>query len=65
MNPTGANVLSFILAISVHGAVIGILLVDWGPDKKIETTKVEPYYIESTTVKRNPYRVVEERKQQA
>ncbi|HIG41902.1 MAG: cell envelope integrity protein TolA [bacterium] len=64
MNPTGANILSFILAISVHGAVIGILLVDWGPNKKIETTKVEPYYIESTTVKRNPHRVSKEREQQ-
>ena len=64
MNPTGANILSFILAISVHGAVVGILLADWGPDKKIEATKVEPYYIESTTVERNPHRVAKEQEQQ-
>jgi colicin import membrane protein len=61
MNLTSTNVLSFILAISLHGVAIGLLFVNWEPDRIIEVTETKPYYIEATTVRQNPHRVKKER----
>jgi len=64
MNLTSTNVLSIVLAISLHGAAIGLLFVNWEPDREIEVTKIEPYYIAATTVRQNPHRVRKEREKE-
>ncbi len=52
------------LALLVHLAVIGLLMVNWSPRAETGVTPEQPYYIEATVVAENPY-TARERKERA
>lgn len=52
------------LALLVHLAVVGLLMVNWSPEAETGVAEVQPYYIEATVVAENPY-AARERKERA
>ncbi len=63
MNASTTYVLSVILALGFHAAVVSLLLMNWENEEKIQTPSIKPYYIEATIVDENPYRAKKEREQ--
>ncbi len=64
MNSTVSYIVSAVLALGFHAAVVGLLLVNW-QDKQIPNTLPEyKYYIKATVVDENPYKV-KKRKEEA
>jgi colicin import membrane protein len=52
------------LALALHGAVISLLLVQWGSNEPAAVVAVEHYYIDAALVKENPFKAKEEKARQ-
>ena len=63
MSSTLNSVLSVVMAVGFHAAVVGLLLMNWDDEKLIETTVAQPYYIEASVVAENPYKVKKKQEQ--
>ena len=57
MNTTVSYVVSFILALGFHAAVITLLILKWDDNEVYESFPIQPYYIKATVVRENPYTV--------
>lgn len=55
MNNTLNYIISFTLAIGVHAAVIGLLMMNWDSQEVLFSSPVERYYIEANLVDENPF----------
>jgi len=60
MNLSGYSILSYVLAVALHVAIVALLMVNWQDDERIEATPVEKFYIDASIVKENPHRVKQE-----
>ena len=65
MNLTGYSVLSLVLAVAVHAAIVGLLMTNWQSEEHIAVTPVEKFYIDASVVKRNPHTVKKENEAKA
>jgi colicin import membrane protein len=63
MSVTVSYVVSAILAIGFHAAVVGLLMWHWEDDEIVEALPIQPYYIEASVVRENPYRAKKKREQ--
>ncbi|MCZ6503617.1 MAG: cell envelope integrity protein TolA [Gammaproteobacteria bacterium] len=64
MSTTDSYIVSFILALAFHAAVVGLLMSTWDDNEVFESFPIRPYYIEATVVRENPY-TVKKRQEQA
>ena len=55
MNNAVSYGLSVFLALAFHGVVIAMLMMNWEESHAIETTEIQPYYIEAVAVAENPH----------
>ncbi len=46
---------SVILALAFHAGVVGVLMLNWDDAEVIKTVPNQPYYIEATVVRENPF----------
>lgn len=53
--------MAWVLAIILHGVVIGAFLVDWQPAIETEVSEVQPYYIEAKLAPENPHTAKQKR----
>ncbi len=60
MNLTGYGILSFVLAVGIHAAIVALLMTNWQNEEHIPVTPVEKFYIDASVVKQNPHRVKKE-----
>ncbi len=65
MNTTTSYVVSFVLAITFHVAVVGLLLMNWEDDRTVSLARPQAYYIEATVVSENPLEAARKRKEKA
>lgn len=64
MSSTVSYIVSVILAIFFHAAVVGFLLLKWDDTELVNTLSEQRYYIEATVVEENPYKA-KKRKEEA
>ena len=54
MNPVATYGVSLFFAVMLHGAVVGLLLVNWS-NTEINFAEIKPYYIDASIVAENPF----------
>lgn len=64
MNSTVTYIVSVVLALGFHAAVVSLLMMNWDDKEFLTTLPVKNYYIEATVVEENPYKV-KKRKEEA
>jgi len=65
MNSTAYYVLSFVMALFLHGGVIALMLMNWEPEKTIQMEDNRIYYMEANVVAENPHTAKKEQDKKA
>ena len=52
--------LSLVLAVGIHAAIVALLMTNWQSEEEISVTPVEKFYIDASVVKQNPHTVKKE-----
>jgi colicin import membrane protein len=64
VSSTVSYIVSVILALCFHAAVVGLLLMNWDDNELVDALSEQRYYIEATVVDENPYKA-KKRKEEA